>query len=256
MKIGLIVHAGWSVGGDGYDINFYNDKIKDFDKVFITMPLVDKEMKRRLFTQDIDDMLNYIFDKDETAKGYLSRIYNVEHLLKPMLSMKRYLISNTPKVHVKIGKVTGIYKRPCESPKQIMKKYLLKEYDNVNRSKLFDILFVGDYSPIPGLSDELIKFKDQFKHNDKVEVLEFGGLDLTKMFLDYLFINGKIVKPGDKLYIFGEFYNQCVKSITNLFKNLDMGIEYETLPEYSTLNKATNYDKGLEDKCFYVTTTR
>lgn len=234
-KTAIIVHPGWCGLSDNNAKEFYNEIIERYDSCHIFLPILDNKLKKVLVLSCIDKIVDFICYKKRDI--YLDNIFTLRSpLAKKFIATLRLGIKKRYKYKLlknKNNKNLGRFYLTKLSKHKFVKKLLISKLDYyLYELNFLKFIFVGDFSHIPPIkevADSFLLYK-----NTKITNYMFGGFYFTKLYLDNMLRTGELKLDGE-IDVFGEYYNQCVRGISDVLKNHK--ITHTMKPEYSIFTK-------------------
>jgi len=249
MKLGILMHPMWDDDENMFKVYSKHIKEKEYDKVIVYMPLINKQLKGILYDIVIFEFIKYYnYNKDwKTFK------YNASLEMDNWIAILDYIIEHNPKFkrYMKNSK-TDIGRTINE--RLLRKLYLGKKMREIMTSERSDIvLFSGDKHYH---RDTLEIFSRSLKYDlnlDDLVVNEYGGVSNIDVFIDDEYKN---IPLDTTVEIFGEYLNQCCawhkKSLEEVgYTNVTF------IPEASIYAIEKGFDnhgeyKHLQGKCYKI----
>ena len=255
--INIVVHPGHCLNYDGYNKEIYYEQLDKSDFNLFLHPTVDDESRNIVISHELKKVM------EDACVG--RTIPEVEKLIKTELEEGDNI--NIPYAsyilrRLIFGKFLSIRKK---------KKYTKKGYSKIlnnlimkNRPFAFNYLHnVSKKKPIiygNKVSENYLEFRKTLEDKYPKDTTDGGCLNVhlnatyfNQFEVGFAKFAKEQIEEDDKIYVFGEYYNQCVKALTRILDKI--GVKYELLPELSIYNTScpkTGKDMDPNNKHFLV----
>ena len=250
--INIVVHPGYCVNHDDYDEEVYYEQIdKGTFNIFLhpTCDDLSRKIVLRKFLREV--MIEACKNRSIEEIEKLTKNEECDNVNVAYAGWTvRRLMFDTHKSLKKVRKIrTKRYHTKLKRLIMSNEKFILKYLYTI--SKVRPIIH-GD-----NVSYKYMEFRktleDKYKDSDKQFNAHLDGLyynDFTRAFQGLVTNN---LEPDDKIFVFGEYYNQCVNGLTVVLDK--MNVEYEVIPElcvFNTMCPTTGKDLNIDNKHFLV----
>lgn len=242
-KLGILVHPGWVADKENpsYNHKVYEDYIKQYDKTLVFLPEMNTSLRKTFLRLYSDDIINhYLGNKVSNDFIILFRLCGIDKLL----AFIKEIYDTAFSVKINKNKIKGTYKKGKIHIKQFIIKVLENKYDRLDELTKIGLLFNGDQT-WHGPTKEVIDWFDKLYGNEDIKdiiLYKLGGIENVNLHLEH--IMEKYSKYD--IEIFGEYYNQCVKSLG--IKLIKLDIEHRPIKRQSVFNMSIKVDYLNEDE--------
>ena len=234
--LGILVHPGWA-DNEGERLEFYKNRLSEFEYSVTCLPRVSKSIKTRLVKLFKDELVKFYASG---CNQFSSRLTN-SIFSKP--GTKRYLdiIVNA---HIKVNKQRSVAKtisglagrlKVSKYQQQVILDKVLTELVEHKDYEFSNILFRGDVTMVDSKKafiDDLSSYIDSINHAH----ISYGDIGIVSSnianVLDAITPKFKF----DRIELFGEYANECVN-----FLNIKLNaLGYETIIRHEASVLAVN----------------
>jgi hypothetical protein len=238
-KLGILVHPGWvaSEEKDKYDHIQYKTFLSNYDKAIVFLPELQRDFGKYLVIKFKKDITNYVLglEYDERIKLWF-RLDGVRKVLN-------VYVDHINKIAYKKIKLNGkmVLFRKTKMPPNILIEHLLEhKFDKIfDTNEKLGLLISGDQTWYPPTKNVINDFVKWYENSDSVHLVSYGGVDLVNANLENIF-NTILGNEEYEIEVFGEYFNQCVKSVS--YKLNKLGFEHKLIKSQSVFNMSIKED--------------
>lgn len=230
MKTGILIHPFWSNVGEIEEL-YYN---LEYDKVIVYLPILNKNNRDVFYKTHKDLLIDLMFlsvnKKDlDKHKWLINSVLNITDKTKYLVIKTLSNIRNT------LSKVYG-YKVSLKELKNFIRDLDLDFIKKISPVLYYNSIY-GDMCNFKRIHKSLKKLKKNLIGKDVV-FKYYGGVS----FIEYKENNHNLFNKESEYFIFGEYYNKCVKDVKYILTE-KFDIDIKPIKKYSIYGA---FDSSLE----------
>lgn len=258
--INIVVHPGHCVSYEGYDKEVYYKQLDKGNFNVFLHPTVDNDSRQIVIGHELkkimkDSRVNRTVSevesliKSELEEGDNVNIPYASYMLRSLVFSRVLSIRKIRRINKKgyckmLNKLINLNKLSAYKYMLHLSKSKPIIYGNKTHSTYLDFRKTLE-NRYPSRMDNL----DHLQHNAHMNATYFNNFER-----DFINFFKEDCEEDDKIYVFGEYYNQCVKAFTNILDKHN--INYELLSELTSFNSncpKTGKDLDYNNKHFLIT---